>query len=60
MIGFYNRPGKTITATKEEVEEVKYHTAGPDKGEMGDENEEQVENLCLGIDSDEEKKLRPK
>jgi|JI9StandDraft_2_1071091.scaffolds.fasta_scaffold576495_1 hypothetical protein len=40
MIGFYNRPGKTITATKEEVEEVKYHTAGPDKGEMGDENEE--------------------
>lgn len=61
MMGFGNRlGGGTKTATKEEVEEVKHYSARQDRGEMGDDNEEEVVNLCLGIDSDEEKNARPK
>jgi hypothetical protein len=57
MSGFYNRFGMsaTVTVTKEEVEDAKYYSNGPDKGEMGDDDEEIEENFCLGINSDEEK-----
>jgi hypothetical protein len=58
MSAFYTRFGKSeaITITKKEVEDVKHHSNGPEKGEMGDdEDEENDENHCLGIDSDEEK-----